>query len=101
MQRRGVQGSWEPFYSAERTAGLFREMLSREGYYFYEEGTDDGLIYTLFKGEETFPGAQVDWAGGLESAVPEDQFVQDYVARVRQEIEEAEGRRSLQGLSYS
>lgn len=98
LQARGIEGYWEPFYSLEQTAGLFREMLDREGYSFYEESTPEGLVYTLFRGQETYPGALVHWDGRIESAVPHAGAMEGYIERVRAEIEQAQQRSSPQAL---
>lgn len=98
LQARGVQGYWEPFYSAEQAAALFREMFSREGYNFYEEATAEGLVYTLFKGAETIPGATIAWDGRMETTRPRDQAIQGYIDRVRAEIEEAHRQQQPEAL---
>lgn len=100
LQNRGVRGFWEPFYSAEQAASRFREMLTREGYIFYEESTDDGLVYTLVKDGQTAPGARIGWDGQIESAVTEDAFVEAYLDRVRAEIEAAERQQGPARLHY-
>lgn len=100
LQRRGVQGFWEPFYNVEQAAGRFREMLAREGYFFYEESTDDGLVYTLVKDGQLVPGARIGWGGQMESALPRDAFVESYLERVRAEIEAAERQQSPARLRY-
>jgi hypothetical protein len=98
LQARGVQGFWEPFYSAEQTAGLFREMLAREGYSFYEESTAEGLVYTLFKGEETVSDVAVGWDGRIKSAAPQAQKIEGYIERVQTEIEKARQQARPQAL---
>lgn len=100
LQRRGVEGFWEPFYSAEQAAARLREIFAREGYHFYEERNDDGLLYTLVKGVQLAPGARIGWDGEMKSAETDSNYVQSYLERIREEIEAAEHERSQERLRY-
>jgi hypothetical protein len=63
LQKKGVQGLWEPVYSAEQAAAHFRAMLSQEGYVFFEELSDEGIVITLVKDGHREAGATIAWNG--------------------------------------
>lgn len=100
LQARGVQGYWEPFYSAEVTAQKFRDIFTEEGYMFYEERSDEGLVITLIKGGEGASTAVARWDGELEAtglAIDEGDY-----REVQRILREEEQRRlgNMQALHY-
>lgn len=83
LQARGVQGMWSPAYSAEQTAAHLRRLLDEEGYFFYEERGDEGLIYTIMKDGQAQPGLLVPWNGQLTA-----QELAEAMGRVQREVEQ-------------
>lgn len=95
LQDRGFQGFWSPSYNAEQTAEVLRQMFEAEGYYFFEERSDEGLVYTLVKGDQLTSGIKIPWNGQLPATVAQ-LLPADHTVDMQRENEELEALRSEQ-----